>query len=129
SRSPRALFRGIYEDRGKILLGVGLIFGLLILLSGILSRAIVRPVESLSRATRAMAAGRRGAADRPALQVVEIRDLYDNFDVMADTIARRSQYLRDFAASVSHEFKTPLAGISGAIELLEDHGDSMSAAE
>ena len=26
SRSPRGLFRGIYEDRGKIALGVGLIF-------------------------------------------------------------------------------------------------------
>ncbi|MGH1556996.1 histidine kinase dimerization/phospho-acceptor domain-containing protein [Caulobacter segnis] len=30
------------------------------------------------------------------------------------------------AAAVSHEFKTPLAGIAGAVELLQDHGETMS---
>ena len=40
---------------------------------------------------------------------------------MAAAIERRSRYLRDFAHAVSHEFKTPLAGIGGAIELLTDH--------
>jgi signal transduction histidine kinase len=30
---------------------------------------------------------------------------------------------------LSHEFKTPLAGLSGGIELLQDHGETMSAAE
>ena len=48
---------------------------------------------------------------------------------MAERIERRSGYLRDFAAAVSHEFKTPLAGITGAVELLQDHFETMSAAE
>ena len=48
---------------------------------------------------------------------------------MAEAIARRSRYLRDFAAAVSHEFKTPLAGIRGAVELLEDHHEEMTEAE
>ena len=48
---------------------------------------------------------------------------------MAAAIERRSRYLRDFAAAVSHEFKTPLAGIGGAVELLQDHGATMSEAE
>ena len=30
SRSPRGLFLGIYQDRGRILLGTGLIFGTLV---------------------------------------------------------------------------------------------------
>jgi len=129
SRSPRALFKGMYEDRGKIALGVVLIFGTLVLLSAVLARAIVRPVESLSRATRSMALGRAALLERPSLQVVEIRALYDDFEVMAEAIAKRSRYLRDFAAALSHEFKTPLASISGAIELLEDHGETMSSAD
>ena len=129
SRSPRALFRGIYEDRGKIALGVVLILMTLVVLSGVLSRAIVRPIENLSRTTRALASGRRVEPPRPSLQVVEIRALFDDFEIMADSIDKRSRYLRDFASSVSHEFKTPLAGIGGAIELLQDHGGDMTVAE
>ncbi|WP_232493302.1 sensor histidine kinase [Novosphingobium kaempferiae] len=129
SRSPRALFLGIYEDRGKIALGVVAIFAMLLVLSAILSRAIVRPIEALSRATRELASGRHTAARRPTLQVVEIRALHDDFEQMAASIEKRSRYLRDFASAVSHEFKTPLAGISGAIELLQDHGADMSEAE
>ena len=48
---------------------------------------------------------------------------------MAARIERRSGYLRDFAAAVSHEFKTPLAGINGAAELLQDHFETMSDAD
>ena len=129
SRSPRPLFKGMYEDRGKIVLGIVLIFGALIVLTAILSRAIVRPIERLSRTTRALASGRPAATDQPSLQVVEIRDLFRDFAIMADSIDQRSRYLRDFASSVSHEFKTPLAGISGAIELLQDHEADMTAAD
>lgn len=129
SRSPRALFLGIYEDRGKIASGVIAIFAMLLVLSAVLSRAIVRPIERLSEATRELSSGRRVAIRKPSLQVVEIRALFEDFELMAQSIGKRSRYLRDFAASVSHEFKTPLAAISGAIELLQDHGATMTAAE
>jgi len=129
SRSPRALFRGLYEDRGKIVLGIVLIFGMLVMLTGLLSRGIARPIEALGRATRDVAAGTGTVPKTPATAAIEIRELFENFRAMAAAIDRRSRYLRDFAASVSHEFKTPLAGISGAIELLEDHGDAMEPGE
>jgi signal transduction histidine kinase len=129
SRSPRALFLGIYEDRGKIAFGVIAIFAMLLVLSAVLSRAIVRPIERLSEATRELSSGRRVEIRKPSLQVVEIRALFEDFELMAQSIGKRSGYLRDFAASVSHEFKTPLAAISGAIELLQDHGATMTAAE
>ncbi|WP_404477761.1 ATP-binding protein [Novosphingobium sp. BL-52-GroH] len=129
SRSPRALFLGIYEDRGKIALGAALILAMLVMVTAVLSRAIVRPVERLSQATRELASGRRVAARQPSLQVVEVRALFRDFEQMADSIEKRSRYLKDFAASVSHEFKTPLAAISGAIELLQDHADDMSPAD
>jgi hypothetical protein len=68
SRSPRALFRGLYEDRGKILLGIGLIFVVLLVLTGLLSRGIARPIEALGEATRGGgqrdACGARYAGDR-----------------------------------------------------------------
>jgi signal transduction histidine kinase len=129
SRSPRGLFVGIYQDRGRILLGTGLIFGTLVILAGLLSRGIARPIEALGEATQKVAHGSVTVPDPPATAAIEIRTLYENFASMAGRIERRSRYLRDFAAAVSHEFKTPIAGISGAIELLQDHEGAMSEEE
>jgi len=129
SRSPRGLFLGIYQDRWNIALGVGLILLTLVVLTGLLSRGIVRPIEALGRATENVARGPVAIPEPPVTAAVEIQALYDNFAEMAERIERRSRYLRDFAAAVSHEFKTPIAGIRGALELLEDHQAAMSEAE
>ncbi len=129
SRSPRGLFYGIYQDRGKIALGAGLILLTLTVLAGLLSRGIARPIDSLSEATQDVARGLVHVPDPPATAAREIRALYENFAIMAERIEQRSRYLRDFAAAVSHEFKTPIAGIRGALELLEEHGAGMSKAE
>ena len=129
SRSPRALFRGIYEDRGKMALGAFVIFGVLIFLSGLVSRGVTRPIVALSKASADVAAGQGEPPETPTTAAVEIQELYENFRAMSEAIARRSGYLRDFAAAVSHEFKTPLAGIGGAVELLQDHGETMEKAE
>lgn len=129
SRSPRALFRGIYEDRGKMALGAGVIVLTLIFLSGLVSRGVTRPIVALSGASAEVAAGRGAAPETPTTAAIEIQELYENFRAMAEAIKRRSGYLRDFAAAVSHEFKTPLAGIGGAVELLQDHGETMKPEE
>jgi signal transduction histidine kinase len=129
SRSPRGLFVGIYQDRGKIALGIALIFILLLILAGLLSRGIARPIEALGKATQDVARGPVTIPSPPVTAAIEIRALYENFGAMAARIDKRSRYLRDFAAAVSHEFKTPIAGISGALELLQDHEGAMSAEE
>ena len=129
SRSPRALFRDAYENLWKVGAGGGVIVLLLIGLSGLVSRGVTRPVEALSIATHEVAAGRGIIPETPATAATEIRALYEDFRVMAEAIHRRSSYLRDFAAAVSHEFKTPLAGIGGAVELLQDHFETMNPGE
>ena len=125
SRSARTLFKGLYEDRGKIAFGVLVIFVILIILTGVLSRGISRPIEVLAEATRSVADGRGAVPDIPQTAAIEIQGLYADFAAMAAAIERRSHYLRDMAHAVSHEFKTPLAGIRGAIELIQDHGATM----
>lgn len=127
SRSPRALFKGIYQDRGKILFGIVAVLALLSILAVVVSRGIARPIEALRRVARDVTHGGGSVPPPPATAAVEIRDLYEDFGLMAEAVDRRSRYLRDFAAAVSHEFKTPLAGIQGAVELLQDHGDEMEA--
>ena len=129
SRSARSLFKGLYADRGKIALGIVTIFAILVILSGLLSRGIVRPVEALGRATRELGQGNAKVPAPPRTAAIEIQALYTDFARMADAIERRSRYLRDFAHAVSHEFKTPLSGIRGALEILTDHGETMSTEE
>src|SRR4051812_35352214 len=129
SRSPRGLFLGIYQDRGKIALGVELIFLTLLVLAGLLSRGIARPIEALGQATENVARGPVAIPEPPVTAAIEIQALYENFASMAARIERRSRYLRDFAAAVSHEFKTPTAGIRGALKLLEDHEGGMGGEE
>ncbi|WP_155931718.1 histidine kinase dimerization/phospho-acceptor domain-containing protein [Methylopila sp. 73B] len=129
SRSPRSLFRGVYDDLGKIALGVGVIFAIILGLSALLSRTIARPIERLSEATKQVALGPTSVPPPPATAAVEIRELFENFARMAKEIERRSTYLRDFAAAMSHEFKTPLAGIRGALELLDEHGAEMDQSD
>jgi signal transduction histidine kinase len=127
SRSPRGLFLGIYQDRGKIALGVALILLTLLVLAGLLSRGIARPIEALSAATEDVARGPVTVPAPPPTAAIEIRALYLSFAAMAERIERRSRYLRDFAAAVSHELKTPISGIKGAIELLEEHPEMEEA--
>jgi signal transduction histidine kinase len=127
SRSPRGLFLGIYQDRGKIALGVGLIFLTLLVLVALLSRGITRPIEALGAATEQVAHGRVTIPEPPPTAAIEIRDLYLNFAAMAERIERRSRYLRDFAASLSHELKTPISGIKGVLELLAEHPEMKAA--
>lgn len=129
SRSPRALFRGIYQDRIKILMGIIGTLGLISVLAVLVSRGIAKPIEALSRAARDVTSGGGVLPPTPATAAVEIRTLYEDFGRMAEAVERRSRYLRDFAAAVSHEFKTPLAGIQGAVELLQDHGADMAEAD
>lgn len=129
SRSPRGLFVGIYQDRGKIALGVALIFGMLIILVALLSRGIARPITMLTRATQRVAQGSADMPETPPTAAIEIRELFDNFRVMADRIDARSRYLRDFATAVSHEFKTPISGMRGALELIGEHWRTMDDAD
>ncbi|WP_236672164.1 histidine kinase dimerization/phospho-acceptor domain-containing protein [Croceicoccus sp. YJ47] len=104
------------------------ILALLIVLSGVLSRAIVRPVEALGRATRARHRGRIDP-EPPRTAAVEIQGLYTDLRAWPMRSSDARAYLRDFAHAVSHEFKTPLSGIRGALEILSDHGDDMSPDE
>jgi two-component system sensor histidine kinase ChvG len=50
----------------------------------------------------------------------ELGELARDFDAMARALDARLSYISDVAANVSHEFKTPIASMRGAAELLRD---------
>lgn len=71
--------------------------------------------------------GLEQTAPPPFGAVRETDELFHAIASMAATLERRADYIGQFATEVSHEFKTPLAELRGALELLAEH--EMSEAE
>ncbi|MBB3268542.1 signal transduction histidine kinase [Azospirillum sp. OGB3] len=130
SRTPRSLADTLYGKRWH-LAGLAVV---LLASVGVLARlgtvAISRPLRAVTALAKRTADGERGVmapVQRPIVR--EVAELSDALTRMAATLEQRADYIRDFAAHVSHEFKTPLTTIRGTVELLRDHLDTMSAEE
>ncbi len=84
-----------------------------------LALTLTRPLARLTAAARRIAAGERGVQLRVEGHD-EVAELARAFDVMSRRLDLRLAHASELAANVSHEFKTPLASIRGAAELLRD---------
>lgn len=109
----------------------GLFYGSLLLMASVLSLSalfaglIIRPLQRMARAAAALSRGE----SRPPLSSIpapkEVHALGAAFDVLTARLQERARYVSEFAAHVSHELKTPLTSIRGALELLLDSGATM----
>ncbi len=129
-RTPISLSQVLHGKRHHLLLAAALLLGTVVLMSAVTSFTIVRPLQALVRQAQRATAGERGAVTplvRPVTR--EIAELSQAVAAMARHLEQRADYIRTFAAQVSHEFKTPLAAIRGAVELLHDHFEAMTTGE
>lgn len=94
-----------------------LIFTLFVLIG---VREITTPLMKLSAATQRIAEGDFDVVFEPTKRKDEIGELERNFAVMAGELRSTEYMQKDFVTNVSHEFKTPLAVISGYAKLLAD---------
>jgi signal transduction histidine kinase len=125
-RTPANIKQALLGKRTALLHGALVLLLVVLALSLFTSLTISRPVHALIEQAR----GERGAVTplRHA-GTREIHELSETIAAMAATLESRAAYIRDFAAHVSHEFKTPLTSMQGAVELLREHGAEMSGAE
>jgi len=130
SRTPRSILKHIYAEKYKVM-GAGLFILLATLFIVLItSWTIARPIYRLIERTERIAAGDPGAfVDPKAPGSREMALLTRSFSKMARSLHERSSYIRNFAAHVSHELKTPLTSIRGAAELLDEHFDDMTEKE
>jgi signal transduction histidine kinase len=128
SKAPRASAAALWQDRSRLLMASLAAAALLVALSLFASLRLIGPLKSL--AARAREAARREDAEfrerAPGLlEPRELALLEKSVGLMAFRLKRRSEYLKAFARGVSHEFKTPLSSLKGALELLHDDSGAM----
>ena len=99
---------------GGILAGIAAV-----LLTFLLSRRILAPVESLSKAAGALSRG--DFSSRVSVRGKdEVSELARTFNAMADEMARTEEIRRNLVADVAHELRTPLSNIRGYLEAVRD---------
>ena len=112
---------GLYRSFTGVMLA--LIAGAAVL-SFILARAILLPLDRLSAVARIMAAGELSRRV-PVTSDDELGLLFEDFNAMAERLEEQMAQLtdaarreKDFTASFAHEIKTPLTSIIGYADLL-----------
>jgi signal transduction histidine kinase len=130
SRTPQAVGQSLYNIRWFIIAGVLALMVMILLISALGSRTITHPMEELIRQTERIARGEKGAATPLANPgTLELSQVSEAIARMASSLEKRAEYISTFARGVSHEFKTPLASMRGATELLRDHLEEMTDEE
>lgn len=130
ARTPTSLAQTLYRHRTPLLAGLTVLLAVVLTVSVLTAFAIARPFAALIRQTERAARGERGAVTALAHPGTrEVAQLSEAVAHMARALEERGEYIRNFAAHVSHEFKTPLTAMQGAVELLREHGPTMSDAE
>jgi signal transduction histidine kinase len=109
-----------------VLIALGGAVGLALLATAFITRRMTRSLRLLSSATGDVAAG---AFSEPIL--VESRDeigaLASSFNRMASQLRQTEEAKQEFFAIVSHELRSPLTSIRGAVDLLQQRApDSLS---
>jgi signal transduction histidine kinase len=116
-----------WDHRGTVALALLACVLFMLAITHFLSRVISRPVQALTVAAEAVARGEAPATSSIAgLAPAELRSLQNAVGRMTEQLTDRAQYIAGFATNVSHELKTPITGIRGAVELLRDDWSGMS---
>lgn len=89
-------------------------------LAATLARSITRPVESITRASEAMARGYLDQLLAVPRAPNELGRLAEAFNSMAQEVSRSHRAQKDLLANVSHDLRTPLTSIQGFAGALVD---------
>lgn len=90
------------------------------MLSALLSRWFLKPVNQLIRATRAVAAGNFSVRVDETGAKSELMELIKSYNTMAEELGSLELFRRDFINTFSHEFKTPIVSVRGFARQLKN---------
>jgi signal transduction histidine kinase len=130
SRTPLDPPKALFLIRNHLLKAGAVLLLVVLLMATLTAFYISRPVKALIRQAERLKNGATSGVEPlhdPGIQ--EVAQLSAAIVEMATTLETRSTYIKNFATNVSHEFKTPLTSIHGAVEILKDHFSSMNGQE
>ena len=130
SRSPVTILVSLYDKRGLLLQAAVLVIAVVVGIALLVARTLVLPIRRLGGAAGRLSRHETDHFEggRP-YRVIELAELAGSVQAMAESLQQRAGYVRDFARHVNHEFKTPIAAMRGAVELLREHIDQMTPEE
>lgn len=98
-----------------------------VILTLVVNRLLLSPLVSFIEAINQVATGDFSVRVKTDYSFPELGELAGHFNKMVQELGSIESLRNDFAANISHEFRTPLAAIEGYTTLLQDH--SLSEAE
>lgn len=130
SRTPESLWQLVDRHKLELSLYVVVIVLLVWLLAVFTAHTIRNPLLAVVEQARRAKSGIKGSVTPLANPVTfEINELSQSVAQMAASLESRADYLMEYASHISHEFKSPVTALQGALELLLDHEGEMTAAE
>ena len=107
----------IEMSRARLLSTVIMLALAIVAMSFVVSKWLSIPVQRLTDYARAVGEGRGGKL--PRLRDSEMATLGAAFEEMRETLEGK-RYIETYVQTLTHEIKSPLAGIRGAAELLQE---------
>ena len=129
TQMPSNILDALHTKRFLLLQATGLLFAVVVATAIFATRTLVRPIRRLVTSAERIINGDAVEIDVGRYRTLELAQLAASVTAMAASLQQRTRYVRDLARSISHEFKTPLAAMTGTLEVLADHLDDMSPAE
>lgn len=87
--------------------------------SALVGRKILEPITELRKGMNKVAKGDLSVQMDEGPRVDEVKELFEDFNIMVKELGSIETFRNDFVSSVSHEFKTPIAIIRGYVQLLQ----------
>lgn len=129
AQTPSTILVALQTKRYLLLQAAALLFAVVVATAIFATRTLARPIRRLVTSAERVAAGDAVEIDVGRYRTMELAQLAASVAAMAQSLQQRTQYVRDLARSISHEFKTPLAAMTGTLEVLGDHLDDMTPEE
>jgi two-component system, OmpR family, sensor histidine kinase CreC len=107
----------VKQSREKVILGGLLTFSVVVITTLMVSAMVIRPIERLIAYVKSVSQGRREPF--PKLDGGEVGQLGRAFEEMRSALEGK-HYVENYVQTLTHEMKSPLAAIQGAVELLRE---------